>query len=107
MSLNGGFDAGAIAGDLKHTGTNLGVFSVAVAARQTGGANVTNSVTAGGTNDTVADLTVTVGSSVAASGAAVVADVEARLASIRNDIYQLARSVKQDHDALRLYGFLT
>jgi hypothetical protein len=28
-------------------------------------------------------------------------------AAIRNNIYQLARALKQDHDALRLYGFLT
>ncbi len=72
----------------------IGFLGAAAAAQQTGGANVTNNVTSGGTSDTIAnytDLTVYANDATA----------------IRNDIYQLARLVKQDHDALRLYGLLT
>lgn len=72
----------------------IGFLGANAVIRQTGGADVTNNVTSGGTSDTIAnftDLTVYANDS----------------AAIRNDIYQLARLVKQDHDALRLLGLLT
>src|SRR3990167_1759937 len=53
---------------------------------------VTNNVTVGGVDGTIADY---------ASLVTYATDA----AAIRNDIYQLARSVKQISDALRLYGF--
>lgn len=72
----------------------IGFLGANAAARQTGGENVTNNVTAGGTTGQIDDITsLTVYSTDAAA--------------IRNNIYQLARLVKQDHDALRLYGLLT
>lgn len=56
--------------------------------------NITNSVTSGGTDGTIANYTdLTVYSNDAAA--------------IRNDIYQLARTVKFCSDALRAYGLLT
>ncbi len=74
----------------------MGVFTkvAAPAVQQASGANLTNSVTSGGTDDTIAnytDLTIYANDS----------------AAIRNDIYQLARKVKQINDALRLFGWLT
>lgn len=75
-------------------GVRLGFFGTTPAARQASGANLTNNVTAGGVNDTIADFTdLTTYSNSAAA--------------IRNDIYQLARKLKQVNDALRLYGLLT
>ena len=53
---------------------------------------LTNNVSSGGTNGTIADYT---DLSIYANDAA----------AIRNDIYQLARSLKQVIDALRAYGF--
>jgi hypothetical protein len=72
----------------------IGVLGAAAVVRQTGGENLTNSVTSGGTDGTIANYT---DLTVYATDAA----------AIRNNIYQLARALKQDHDALRLYGFLT
>ncbi len=63
-------------------------------AQQASGANLTNSVTIGGTDDTIADFG---DLSVYATDAA----------AIRNNIYQLARKLKQVNDALRLYGLLS
>lgn len=87
---------GADATELMRFGsaTTLSFFGVAAVARQTSGANLTNNVTAGGTNGTIANYTDLV---VYATDAA----------AIRNNIYQLARSLKTAHDALRLYGLLT
>ena len=77
------------------TGTGkLGFHGVTAVAQQTSGANLTNNVTVGGTDDTIADFT---SLTVYATDAA----------AIRNDVYQLARKLKQVNDALRLYGFLT
>jgi len=73
---------------------NIGFFGKSPTAQQASGANLTNNVTSGGTTDTIADFTSLV---VYATDAAV----------IRNDIFQLARKVKQINDALRLYGLLT
>lgn len=72
----------------------IGFLGAAAVVRQTGGANLTNNVAAGGTSDQIdnwTDLTT----------------YATDAAAIRNAIYQLARTLKQDHDALRLYGFLT
>lgn len=71
--------------------TTFGAFGVAAVAQQTVGA-ITNSVTSGGTSGTIANFT---DLTIYANDAA----------AIRNDIYQLARSVSQDHTALRNLGF--
>ena len=76
------------------TSQKLGFFNASPVIRQTDGAGLTNSVTAGGTTDTIANYT---DLSTYANDAA----------AIRNDIYQLARKVKIIGDALRLYGFLS
>jgi hypothetical protein len=73
---------------------NMGFFSATPAAQQTSGANLTNNVTAGGTDDTIANYT---DLTTYANDAA----------AIRNDIYQLSRKLKQVNDALRTYGLLT
>ena len=72
----------------------VGFFGTAAAGVQTSGANLTNNVTAGGTDTTIADFTDLVTYSNDA-------------AAIRNDLYQLSRKLKQVNDALRLYGLLT
>ena len=72
----------------------FGVLGASAVVRQTSGANVTNNVTSGGTDDTIANFTDLV---IYANDAA----------AIRNNIYQLARKIKQVNDALRLFGFLT
>lgn len=83
-----------IGAGLDHNGTTVGFFGAALATQQVSGANLTNNVTAGGTNDQIdnfTDLTTYANDA----------------ATIRNDIYQLARKLKQCNDALRLYGLLT
>lgn len=75
------------------TAPMIGFLGANASARQTGGENVTNNVTSGGTTGQIDDF----------AGSVYATDAPA----IRNDIYQLARLVKQDHDALRLYGLLT
>lgn len=75
----------------------IGFLGAAAAARQTSGANLTNNVTSGGTNDTIDDVTI---------GPALLT-MAADGATTRNAIYQLARKVKQVNDALRTYGLLT
>lgn len=72
----------------------IGFLGASAALRQTSGANLTNNVTSGGTDDTIANYT---DLSVYANDAA----------AIRNNLYQLARKVKQVNDALRTYGLLT
>lgn len=75
--------------------TGIGVFGVTAVARQTGPVlNVTNSVTAGGTDGTIADYTD-------------LTTYATDAAAIRNNIYQLARLVKFCSDGLRAYGWLT
>ena len=73
---------------------NVGFYSAAVAAQQASAANLTNSVTAGGVDDTIANY---VDLAIYANDAA----------AIRNDVYQLARKLKQVNDGLRVYGLLT
>jgi len=73
----------------------LGFFATSPVALQTGPAlNVTNNVTAGGTDGTIANYT---DLTIYANDAA----------AIRNDLYQLARLQKMCSDALRAYGLLT
>lgn len=81
---------------IEADGTNpmIGFLGAGASVRQTSGANLTNNVTSGGTNDTIADFT---DLTTYANDAA----------TIRNDIYQLARKLKQVNDALRTYGLLT
>ena len=70
----------------------IGCFGVTPAGRQTE-VDLTNSVTAGGTDDTIANFT---DLSTYANDAA----------AIRNDIYQLARKVARAIDALQAYGLM-
>lgn len=75
----------------------LGFFPTVAAApvvQQTSGANLTNNVTSGGTDDTIANFT---DLTTYANDAA----------AIRNDIYQIARKLKQLNDGLRTYGLFT
>lgn len=71
----------------------LSFFGGSAQVKQTSGADLTNNVTAGGSSDVIADF--------AASSYATDA------ATIRNDIYQLARKLKQINDGLRAYGLFT
>lgn len=76
------------------TTDKLAFFNKTPIAQQTDGAGLTNNVTVGGSNDIIADFSdLTTYSNSAAT--------------IRNDIYQLARKVKIIGDALRLFGFLS
>lgn len=81
-------------GEASGTAAMIGFLGANAAARQTSGADLTNNVTSGGTDDTIANFT---DLTVYANDAA----------TIRNDVYQLARKLKQVNDALRLYGLLT
>lgn len=72
----------------------IGFFGSGQATIRTSGANLTNNVTVGGVDNTIADFT---SLSVYATDAA----------AIRNDIYQLARKLKQINDGLRAYGLFT
>lgn len=83
----------AIRVEASGTAAMIGFLGAAAVVRQTGGENLTNNVTSGGTTGQIDDF----------AGSLYATDA----ATIRNDIYQLARALKQDHDALRLYGFLT
>jgi len=102
-----------ISSNIGFSSTTVGFFGATPAVQQVSGANLINNVTAGGVDDTIADFTTTVGA--ALGGIALVdlttvplkSDVEARFASIRNDIYQLSRKLKQANDSLRTYGLLT
>lgn len=79
-----------VASTFSHTGSSAGFFTAAPAVQQTVGA-LTNSVTAGGTTGTVADFSdLTVYSNSAPT--------------IRNNFYQVARSLNQITTALRNYG---
>lgn len=81
-------------GEASGSAAMIGFLGTAAVVKQTSGADLTNNVTSGGSNDVIADFT---SLSVYATDAA----------TIRNDIYQLARKLKQVNDALRLYGLLT
>lgn len=79
---------------LRLQGNRVGFFAATPALKQTSGENLTNNVTSGGTDGTIANFTDLV---VYANDAA----------AIRNDLYQLSRKLKQVNDALRTYGLLT
>lgn len=87
---------GADATELERfqTGSKIGWFGATPVVRQTSGANLTNNVTAGGTTDQIDDFS---SLTVYATDAA----------AIRNDIYQLARKLKQINDGLRALGLFT
>lgn len=74
--------------------SKIGFFGTGGQAQQVSGANLTNNVTAGGSNDVITNWTdlVTYANDAAA---------------IRNAVYQLARKVKQLNDGLRTYGLFT
>lgn len=74
--------------------TGIGFFNAAPVAQQVSGADLTNSVASGGTDDTIANF-------------ADLTTYSNDAATIRDNIYQLARKLKQVNDALRDYGLLT
>lgn len=84
----------ATVAEVNINGALMGIFGATAVAQQASGADLTNSVTSGGTNDTIADFT---DLSTYATDAA----------AIRNAIYQLARKLKQVNDGMRAYGLLT
>lgn len=83
-----------IRGEASGSAAMIGFLGAAAVVKQTSGADLTNNVTIGGTDNTIADFTD-------------LATYATDAATIRNDIYQLARKLKQVNDALRLYGLLT
>jgi hypothetical protein len=72
----------------------IGFLGATPASAQTSGANLTNNVTSGGTDDIIANYTD-------------LTTYATDAAAIRNNIYQLARKLKITHDALRAFGLLT
>lgn len=76
------------------SGSKQSFFGATAVVKQTSGANLTNNVTSGGTTDQIDDFT---SLTVYATDAA----------AIRNDIYQLAKKLKQINDGLRAYGLFT
>ena len=93
-SVSGDFGMKNAAGNLTRLGATVGFFNAAGGAQQVSAADLTNNVTAGGTDDTIADY---------ASLTVYATDA----AAIRNNIYQLSRKLKQVNDALRVYGLLS
>jgi hypothetical protein len=76
---------------ISDTGGSLGFFGTPEVVRRTSAADLTNNVTAGGVDDTIANYT---DLTTYANDAA----------AIRNNMYQLARQLKQINDGLRAYG---
>jgi len=74
--------------------TGIGFFASAPIAKATSGADLTNSVTAGGTNNVIDNWSN-------------LSTYSTDAAAIRNAVHQLARKLKQVNDALRAYGLLT
>ena len=72
----------------------LGFFNATPVVQQTDGANLTNNVTSGGDNNTIANYT-DLNTYANDAGA------------IRNDIYQLARSMKLIQDGVRSLGLFS
>lgn len=72
----------------------LGFFGTGATAKQVSGANLTNNVTVGGTDDTITNWTS-------------LATYSTDAAAIRNAVYQLSRKLKQINDGLRAYGLFT
>lgn len=84
----------AASGAARFTGSTFGVFGATPAAQQVSGANLTNNVTSGGSDDVVGNWTD-------------LTTYATDAAAIRNGVYQLARKVKQLNDGLRLLGLFT
>ena len=76
------------------TGERIGFFNATPVVRVTLGANLTNNVTSGGDNNTIANYT-DLNTYANDAGA------------IRNDIYQLARSMKLIQDGVRSLGLFS
>ena len=87
---------GTVTGSKIATATNqkLGFFNAAPIVQQTDGADLTNSVASGGSDNVIANYTD-------------LNTYSTDAAAIRNNFYQLARKVKIIGDALRDYGFLS
>mgnify|MGYP001590753031 CR=1 FL=1 len=84
--------------------------AVGFLARNQGNGFITNSFgidieSQSGSTDIIDDFLVTV--AIDTVNAASQPDVNARLVSIRNDLHQLARKLKQINDGLRTYGLFT
>lgn len=79
---------------MNHASGKISFFAATAATKQASGENLTNNVTSGGTDGTIANYT---DLTLYATDAA----------AIRNNIYQLARKLKQVNDSLRTYGLLT
>jgi hypothetical protein len=77
--------------EIGASGIKIGFWGATSVVQQTSAA-LTNNVTVGGTSDVIANYTIV--------------DYATDAATIRNDIYQLARKLKEIGDALRLYGIL-
>lgn len=73
--------------------TPLGFFAHAASTQPTSGADLTNNVTSGGVNNTIADYGIV--------------DYATDGAAIRNNIYQLARKLAQVNNGLRTLGLLS
>ena len=76
------------------SGQKLAFFNNVPVVQQISAANLTNNVTSGGDNDTIANYT-DLNTYANDAGA------------IRNDIYQLARKLKQINDGCRSFGLFT
>jgi len=83
---------------------NISFFGATAASQQTSGANLTNNVTSGGTTDQIADISLP---GFAGSDTVDLGVLGAAFGTVRDDLYQLARKLKQVNDALRVYGLLT
>lgn len=94
LSILGGDVVLSTSGLFLAASVGVGFYGAAIQTQQVSGADLTNNVTAGGTDDEIADYT---DLTVYATDAA----------AIRDNIYQLARKLKQVNDALRAYGLLT
>jgi hypothetical protein len=83
-----------IDGAFNHDGTTFGAFGAAPVTQPTSGADLTNNVTSGGTNDQIDNWTD-------------LSTYSTDAAAIRNAIYQLARKLKQVNDGMRDLGLLS
>lgn len=89
------FDVAGAGSRIGNSSANkMGFWGATAGVQPTNGANLTNNVTSGGTDDTIANYT---DLTIYANDAA----------AIRNDIYQLARKLKVVNDALRVIGIMS
>ncbi len=95
LSAGAGTTDGTIGKRFEIVDNKIGVFGVTAVVQQTGGQNVTNSVTdSGSTAGVIPDIT---------DGVTYANDYT----NLRRALYQIARMLKQDHDANRAFGWLT